>query len=346
MFIKVAINGFGRIGRTFFRLAHERHELRIVAINDLADLENLAYLLKHDSVYRNYARKVGTDVKNKKLIVDNDRIEFLQEKDPSKLPWAKLGVDVVVESTGFFETFESSSAHLKAGAKRVVITAPAKDDDESMNLGATVLLGINEKDMVKVKITSNGSCTTNAVAPVMAVLSENPGIKKAVLNTIHAYTATQRIVDGPDAKDWRRGRAGAISLVPSTTGAAVTVTKVVKNLKNLFDGIAIRTPVPTVSLADITFVANRKTSVEEINNILTEAAKKTHWKGILGASKEQLVSSDLVGVTTASIVDLNFTKVIDGDLVKILAWYDNEWGYSATLVEHVIKAGKLISKKP
>ena len=346
MFIKVAINGFGRIGRTFFRLAHERHELRIVAINDLADLENLAYLLKHDSVYRDYNRKVVADVKTKKLIVDNDRIDFLQEKDPNKLPWNKLGVDVVVESTGFFETFESASAHLKAGAKRVVITAPARDDDESMNLGATVLLGINEKDMAKVKITSNGSCTTNAVAPVMAVLSENPGIKKAVLNTTHAYTATQRIVDGPDAKDWRRGRAGAISLVPSTTGAAVTVTKVVKNLKNLFDGIAIRTPVPTVSLADITFVANKKTSVEEINNILIEAAKKPHWKGVLGVTREQLVSSDLVGITTASIVDLSFTKVIDGDLVKVLAWYDNEWGYSATLVEHVIKAGKLISKKP
>jgi len=342
MFTKVAINGFGRIGRTFFRLAHERHDLRIVAINDLADLENLAYLLKHDSVYREYNHKISVDAKARKLIVDNQRIDFIQEKDPAKLPWGRLGIDMVVESTGFFENFEGANNHLKAGAKRVVITAPAKDDDESMRLGATVLLGINEKDMAKVKITSNGSCTTNAVAPVMAILSENPGIKKAVLNTTHAYTATQKIVDGPDAKDWRRGRAGAISLVPSTTGAAITVTKVVKNLKNLFDGIAVRTPVPTVSLADITFVANRKTSVEEINNILIEASKKPHWKGILGVSNEQLVSSDLIGVTTASIVDLNFTKVVDEDLVKILAWYDNEWGYSQTLVEHVIKAGKLI----
>ncbi|MFZ5559828.1 MAG: type I glyceraldehyde-3-phosphate dehydrogenase [Patescibacteria group bacterium] len=344
MFIKVAINGFGRIGRTFFRLAHERHELRIVAINDLGDLENLASLLKHDSVYRDYNHKVSIDVKARKLIVDNQRIEFLQEKDPAKLPWKKLGIDVTVESTGFFESFESAGAHLKAGAKRVVITAPAKDDDESYKLGATVLLGINEKDMAKVKITSNGSCTTNAVAPVVAVLSEKPGIKKAVLNTTHAYTAAQRIVDGPDAKDWRRGRAGAISLVPSTTGAAIAVTKAVKNLKGLFDGIAIRTPVPTVSLADITFIANRKTSVEEINNILTQAAKKSHWKGILGVTKEQLVSSDFIGITTASIVDLNFTKVIDDDLVKVLAWYDNEWGYSASLVEHVIKSGKLIHK--
>jgi len=344
MFTKVAINGFGRIGRTFFRLAHERNELRIVAINDLADLENLAYLLKHDSVYGQYDHKISVDLKQKKLIIDNQKIDFYQEKDPGRLPWAKLEVDVVVEATGFFDSFEASSTHIKAGAKRVVITAPAKDDDESFKLGGTVLLGINEKDMLRTNITSNGSCTTNAVAPVVAVLSENPGIKKAVLNTTHAYTATQKIVDGPDAKDWRRGRAGAISLVPSTTGAAITVTKVVKNLKGVFDGLAIRTPVPTVSLADITFVANRKTSVEEINKILIEAAKKPHWKGILSVTNEQLVSSDLIGITTAAVVDLGFTKVIDGDLVKVLAWYDNEWGYSSTLVEHVIKAGKLILK--
>ena len=345
MFSRIAINGFGRIGRTFFRLAHERHELRIVAINDLADLENLAYLLKHDSVYRDWNHKVSVDLKQKKLIIDNQRIDFYQEKDPTKLPWGKLGIDVVVESTGFFESFQGANAHLRAGAKRVVITAPAKDDDESYKLGATVLLGVNEKDMAKVKITSNGSCTTNAVAPVVAVLSENPGIKKAILNTIHAYTATQRIVDGPDAKDWRRGRAGAISLVPATTGAAIAVTKAVKNLKGVFDGIAIRTPVPTVSLADITFLANKKTSVEEINKILFEAARKPHWKGILSVSKEQLVSSDFIGTTTASIVDLNFTKVIGDDLVKVLAWYDNEWGYSANLVEHVIKSGKLIKPR-
>jgi glyceraldehyde 3-phosphate dehydrogenase len=342
MFIKVAINGFGRIGRTFFRLAHERHEIRIVAINDLADLENLAYLLKHDSVYRDYNHKISVDLKQRKLIIDNQKIDFYSEKDPINLPWAELGIDVVVESTGFFESFQGASAHLKAGAKRVVITAPAKDDDETYKLGATVLLGVNEKDMAKVKITSNGSCTTNAVAPVVAILSENPGIKKAILNTTHAYTATQRIVDGPDAKDWRRGRAGAISLVPSTTGAAVAVTKAVKNLKGVFDGIAIRTPVPTVSLADITFVANKKTSVEEINKILIEAARKPHWHGILRVTNEQLVSSDLIGDPTASIVDLNFTKVIGDDLVKVLAWYDNEWGYSANLVEHVIKSGRLI----
>ena len=201
MFTKVAINGFGRIGRSFFRLAHERNELRIVAINDLADLENLAYLLQHDSVYGKYNHKVGVDLKQKKLIIDNQKIDFYQEKDPSKLPWGKLGVDVVVEATGFFDSFEKSNAHIQAGAKRVVITAPSKDDDESFKLGGTVLLGINEKDMARTNITSNGSCTTNAVAPVTAILSENPGIKKAVLNTTHAYTATQKIVDGPDVKN-------------------------------------------------------------------------------------------------------------------------------------------------
>lgn len=340
--IKVAINGFGRIGRTFFRLGFGRKDMEIVAINDLGDLDNLAYLLKYDSVYRTYDAKVDFDDKKKKLIVNNKEIDFLQEKEPTNLPWKKMGIDVVVESTGFFENFEGANGHIKAGAKRVVISAPAKDDDESMKLGATVLLGINDDDMKKVKITSNGSCTTNAVAPVMAVLSERLGIKKAVLNTTHAYTATQKIVDGPDKKDWRRGRAGAINLIPSTTGAAVAVTKVIKSLKNYFDGIAIRTPVPTVSLADITFVASKKTSIEEINKIFTEEIKKPRWKEILGTTKENLVSSDFIGITTAGIVDLNFTKVVDGDLVKVLVWYDNEWGYSQTLVEHTIKAGKFI----
>ena len=340
--IKIAINGFGRIGRTFFRLGFGRKELRIEAINDLGDLNNLAYLLKYDSVYGHYDAAVSADVKNKKLIINNQKIDFIQEKEPANLPWEKLGIDVAVESTGFFESFEGASAHLKAGAKRVVISAPAKDDDESLKLGATVLLGINEEDMKKVKITSNGSCTTNAVAPVIAVLSERLGIKKALLNTTHAYTATQRIVDGPDAKDWRRGRAGAINLIPSTTGAALAVTKAVKSLKGLFDGIAIRTPVSIVSLADITFIASRKTSVEEINKIFKEESKKPRWKGILEVTNESLVSTDFIGIETASVVDLNFTKVIDGDLVKVLVWYDNEWGYSATLVEHVIKAGKLL----
>ena len=308
----------------------------------MGDLDNLAYLLKYDSVYGIYDAKISIDTKQNKLIVNNQKIDFIQEKEPANLPWGKMGVDIAVESTGFFESFSSASAHLKAGAKRVVITAPAKDDDETYKLGATVLLGVNEKDMAKVKITSNGSCTTNAVAPVVAIMSERPGIKKALLNTTHAYTATQRIVDGPDKKDWRRGRAGAINLVPSTTGAAIAVTKAVKNLKGLFDGIAVRTPNSIVSLADITFVASRRTSVEEINKIFKEEAKKPRWKGILGVSEKDLVSTDFIGIETASIVDLNFTKVIDNDLVKVLAWYDNEWGYSATLVEHVIKVGKLI----
>ncbi len=339
---KVAINGFGRIGRTFFRLAFSHPEIKIVAINDLGDLDNLAYLLKYDSVYGIYKEKVFADVKNGKLIVGNQKIDFIQEKEPAKLPWKKLEIDVAIESTGFFESFGTSNAHLQAGAKRVVISAPAKDDDESYKLGATVLLGVNEEDMKKVKITSNGSCTTNAVAPVVAVLSERLGIKKAVLNTTHAYTATQRIVDGPDKKDWRRGRAGAINLVPSTTGAAIAVTKAVKSLKNIFDGIAIRTPVPTVSLADITFVASRKTSVEEINKIFKEEAENPRWKGMLSVIDVPVVSTDLIGTTTASIVDLGFTKVVDGDLVKVLVWYDNEWGYGTTLVRHIKNLAEMV----
>jgi len=339
--MKIAINGLGRIGRAFFKLAFERPEIEIVAVNDLGDLDNLAYLLKYDSVYGRYQRKVSVDKNAGFLIVDDKKIKFLQEKDPLKLPWTALGIDVAVESTGVFETFEKASAHLTAGAKRVVVSAPCKDDDLSYKLGATAIVGVNDEDIKKAKITSNGSCTTNAVAPAMAILCETIGVKKAILNTTHAYTASQKIVDGPDAKDWRRGRAGAINLIPSTTGAAVTVSKVIKELNGLFDGISVRTPVAIVSLADITFVSKRPTSVEEINQIFKNAASQLRWQGIFKAVEEQIVSSDLVGDAYPSIADLSFTKVIDGDLVKVLVWYDNEWGYAASLVQHVIKAGEI-----
>jgi len=339
--LKIAISGFGRIGRCFFKLAFERpNEIEIVAINDLADLDNLAYLLKYDSVYGRYHHPVAADKNSGYLTINDKKIKVIQEKEPAKLPWKDLGVDIVVEATGVFETFEKASLHLNAGAKRVVITAPSKDDDLSYKLGATVILGINDDDLKKVKITSNGSCTTNAVAPAMAILLENPGIKKAILNTTHAYTASQKIVDGPDTKDWRRGRAGAVNLVPSTTGAAITVSKVVKSLNGLFDGIAVRTPIPIVSLADITFVANRPTSVEEINKILKKAASQERWQGIFKTIEEEVVSSDLIGDLCPSIADLSFTRVIDKDLVKVLVWYDNEMGYAAGLVNHVIKAGQ------
>ena len=333
--IKVAINGFGRIGRMFFKLAAERPELEVIAVNDLGDINNLAYLLKHDTAYGQ--SDLDISVKDGNFIINGKQIAFISEKDPAMLPWGKLGADVIVESTGFFESYEKASSHLQAGAKRVVITAPAKGDP---SLGKTVLMGINEDDFKVCQVSSNGSCTTNAVSPVAQIMSETIGVKKAVLSTIHAYTATQKIVDSPDAKDWRRGRAGAQNIVPSSTGAAISVTEVVKNLKGLFDGIALRVPVITGSVIDFTFVSARPTSVEEVNSILKQAAAQDRWSKVFSVTEEQLVSSDIVGAPYASIADLSFTKVIDGDLVKILAWYDNEAGYARALVEHVIKAAR------
>ena len=319
----------------FFKLAAERPELEIIAVNDLGDINNLGYLLKYDTAYGK--SDLDIEVKDGNLVVNGKQIAFLSEKDPAALPWGKLGVDVAVESTGFFESYEKASLHLEAGAKRVVITAPAKGDP---SLGKTVLIGINEDDFKVCQVSSNGSCTTNAVSPVAQIMSETIGVKKAVLNTIHAYTATQKIVDSPDAKDWRRGRAGAQNIVPSSTGAAISVTEVVKNLNGLFDGIALRVPVITGSVVDFTFVSARPTSVEEVNNILKQAAAQDRWSKVFSVTEEQLVSSDIVGAPYASIADLSFTKVIDGDLVKILAWYDNEAGYTRALVEHVIKTGQ------
>jgi len=330
--LKVAINGFGRIGRLFLRQVFERKDIKIVAINDLGDLKNLAYLLKYDSVYGKYEKAV--DFADGKLIVDGEEINFFQIKNPEELPWRNLEVDVVIEATGVFEEFAKAKAHLEAGAKRVIITAPAKDEDG--NLGKTVLVGINEEEIKDVMITSNGSCTTNSVASVIKILSENPGIEKAVLNTVHAYTATQLIVDGPiKGNDLRRGRAGAQNIIPSTTGAAIAVTRAIKELKEKFDGIAMRVPVVAGSIADLTFLAKRKTSVEEINEILKEAAESEKWKGILKVTTEPLVSSDILGEPYGAIVDLSFTKVIDGDLVKVLSWYDNEVGYVSTLIKHL-----------
>ena len=339
--IKIAINGFGRIGRLFFRQAMEEPQFDIVAINDLGDVENLAYLLKYDSVYRAFPGEISVKKTSDKnyLIVNAREILFLREKEPEKLPWKDLSVDIVVESTGVFETFEKAKAHLNAGAKKAVLTAPAKDSDSE--LGQTVLMGINDSKLKICKISSNASCTTNSVSPVMAVLSENPGIIKAVLNTVHAYTNTQTIVDSPvKGNDFRRGRAGAQNIIPSTTGAAIAVTRVIKELEGKFDGIAVRVPVVSGSIADITFVSKRKTSVEEINKILREAADSPRWQGILKVIDEQVVSSDIIGEPFGAIVDLKFTKVIDGDLVKVLSWYDNEWGYAATLVKHILKAGE------
>lgn len=335
---KIAINGFGRIGRLFFRQAFASPDLEIVAINDLGDLANLAYLLKYDSVYGRWDRSV--EAVGGELVVDGKKIKVLQEKDPAALPWKDLGVDVAVEATGFFESYEKSKAHLTAGAKRVVITAPAKDADGAD--GMTVLMGVNEGDMQTCPITSNGSCTTNSAAPVMQVLSEDPGIVKAVLNTVHAMTATQSLTDSPaKGSDFRKARAAPYNMVPSTTGAAIAVTRVVKDLKDRFDGIAIRVPVISGSIADITFVAKRKVTAEEINDILRKAAAEPRWQGILKVTGDQLVSSDILGEPYGAIVDPAFTRVVDGDLVKVLSWYDNEAGYVSTLVKHVLKAASL-----
>ncbi|MBI4122893.1 MAG: type I glyceraldehyde-3-phosphate dehydrogenase [Parcubacteria group bacterium] len=333
----VAINGFGRIGRLFFRQAIKAKDIQVVAINDLGDIENLAYLLRYDSVYGKLAANVEVVEKTADggvLVCEGKRIAFSQVKDSSALPWKKMSIDIVVEATGVFESYEKAQVHLKAGARRVVITAPAKDEDRDEF--KTILMGVNEEHLKTCLISSNGSCTTNAAAPVVQILSENPGILKASLNTVHGYTATQNLVDGPTrGKDFRRGRAGAFNIVPSSTGAAISVIRAIPQLAGKFDGIALRVPTLTGSIADITFLAKRKTSPEEINDTLTQASQEPRWQGILKVTNDPLVSSDIVGEPYGAIVDLESTRVVGGDLVKVLSWYDNEWGYVATLVKHV-----------
>ncbi len=322
---KIAINGLGRIGRAFLKLALKEPSVEVVAVNDLGDVENLKYLLKYDSTYGH-------------ADIDLSNIKFLQIKDPATLPWKELGIDVVVESTGVFDDYQKASAHVAAGAKRVVISAPAKGDPGSN--GATVLMGVNEDKLKTCQVSSNASCTTNAASPVLAIMDEALGIEAALLNTVHAYTATQKLVDSPDARDWRRGRAAGANIVPSTTGAASAVTAALPDLENKFDGLAIRVPVLTGSLVDLTFWAKRETSVEEVNKILTKAASEPRWRSILEVTNEPLVSSDIIGNTHGAIVDLALTKVISGKLVKVMSWYDNEMGYASTLLKHVVAASK------
>lgn len=337
MAVRVAINGFGRIGRCFLRAAMHDPGLEVVAINDLGDLENLAYLLRHDSVYRDFAGQVS--VAEGALMVGAKRIDFVQEKDPAKLPWKRLGVDVAVESTGVFDSFEKASAHITAGARRVVISAPVKD---AMPNAATVLMGVNEEKLKTCPVTSNASCTTNSASPVIAILDETIGIEKALLNTTHSYTSTQSIVDMPvKGGDYRRGRAAALNMVPSSTGAAIAVTKAYEQLNGKFDGIAVRVPTPAGSIADVTFIAKRETTVEEVNKILSDAAATERWRGIFTVSNEPIVSSDIIGDPHASIADLAMTRVVGGNLVKVLAWYDNEMGYTHTLLRHVKLAGSV-----
>lgn len=358
MSIRVAINGFGRIGRAFYKLARTRPEFEIVAVNDLGDIHNVAYLLKYDTAYG----KAGFDVtivppgspEEAGFIVEGKKVVLVQEKDPAKLPWGRLGIDIVIESTGFFTSYEKAKVHLDAGAKRVVVTAPVKGG--SMEgvvpngngciecapgvFGVTALMGINEKQLAHAQISSNASCTTNAASPVIQILHEALGVEKAILNTTHAYTGTQKIVDGPGGKDLRGGRAAAMNMIPASTGAAIAVTEAIPELKDKFDGIAVRVPVVTGSIADITFISKKNTSVEEVNDILRKAAKDPRWHGIFTVTEEPLVSSDIVGELYGAIADLEMTRVVDGNLVKVLSWYDNEMGYTNTLMLHVLEVAK------
>ena len=340
MAVRVAINGFGRIGRAFVRRSYGR-DVELVAVNDLGSLENLAYLLKYDTVYKRAPFSVevspSTGSGQSALLIDGKEVKFLQEKDPAQLPWKELGIDVVIESTGFFTKYEDAQKHIAAGAKHVVISAPAKGDE---SLGATILMGVNEEKFGTCAVTSNASCTTNASAPVIAILDETIGMEKAILSTTHAYTASQSIVDSPAKKDVKEGRAGAQNIVPTSTGAAIAVTKAYPPLDGKFDGISLRVPVPAGSIADVTFIAKRDTTAEEVNDILRKAAADPRWNGTFATTDDELVSSDIVGEPFASIADLGMTRVVGGNLVKVLAWYDNEMGYTESLVRHALKAAK------
>ena len=342
---KIAINGLGRIGRAFLKIAMTeekfKNEFQVVAINDLGNCENLAYLLKYDTAYGR--SPLSVEVEDSFLVVNSQKIKFTQIKDPTQLPWGELGVDIVLESTGVFNSYAKSKVHLEAGAKRVVISAPVKDNPEDSGvIGATVLMGLNEDKLKTCSITSNASCTTNSASPIIAILDEAIGIEKALLNTVHGYTASQKLVDSPDAKDFRRGRAAAQNIIPSTTGAAVAITQVATQLKDKFDGIALRVPVITGSVADITFIAKRDTTTEEVNDILKSAAKEHRWESVFAVTEEELVSSDIIGSKYASVADLGFTKVVGGNLVKVLAWYDNEVGYTYSLADHMLKISDIL----
>jgi glyceraldehyde 3-phosphate dehydrogenase len=335
--MRVAINGFGRIGRTFFRQAFGHPGIKIVAINDLTDEATLAYLLTYDTVYGRYEKKVEAAEESDKnyLVVNGQKVLSLTEKDPAKLPWKELDIDVVIESTGVFESEEDARKHIAAGARYVIVSAPSKGNVPH------VLIGVNTKDLEKSNVLSNASCTTNAIGPVAQVMVENPGVEKALLATVHGYTASQNLVDGPQ-KGFVRARAAAQNIVITTTGAAEATAKAVPELTGVFTGVALRVPIIAGSIIDFTFVAKRNVTVEEINSIFERAAKEARWKGILEVTYEPLVSSDILKTTAAAIVDLNHTKVAGGNLVKVFAWYDNEWGYSATLLREVLELGKLI----
>jgi glyceraldehyde 3-phosphate dehydrogenase len=323
--LKVAINGLGRIGRATLKIILDHPELELVAVNDLVPAENLAYLLRYDTVYGRYARKVTAEGGN--LQVDGKNYKVLSEKDPGKLPWKDQGVDLVFECTGVFTKRDELEKHLQAGAKFAVLSAPAKGEDVP-----TVVYRVNEPGDANTKIYSCASCTTNCISPIVEVMGRRIGIEKAVMTTIHAYTSTQSMVDSP-AKKVRRGRAGAANLVPTTTGAAIATTKTLPEYTGKFDGVAIRVPIPVGSIADLVFVTKVNTSVEEVNKIFREEAESKKYKDVMGVSEDEIVSSDIIGDPRASVVDLTMTQVVDGNLVKVMSWYDNEWGYANQMVK-------------
>src|SRR3989344_5430945 len=347
---RIAINGFGRIGRQAFKIALNHPDVEVVAINDLTEPKILASLLKYDSVYGVYDKDVSAEEKHEKanqttfsvgnLIVSGKKYAIFAEKDPALLPWRDLDVEVVIESTGRFTDSEKASSHIKAGAKKVIISAPAKDE----GVTKTFVIGVNHDKYNNEQIVSNASCTTNCITPVAAILHSKFGIKKMMMSTIHGYTSEQNLVDGPPPplhKDLRRARAAAINIVPTSTGATTATSEAIPELKGIFGGMAFRVPVPVGSLCDFTAVLTRKVKVEEINKVFVEAAADPKWKNILAVTSDQIVSSDIIGNPHSSIVDLSLTQVVDGDLVKVIAWYDNEFGYSNRLVEEAVLIGKV-----
>ncbi len=342
MAVKIAINGFGRIGRQIVRAMLEKieskeltqDEIEVVAVNDLTDSKTLAHLMKYDSAYGILPNKIKWN--EKQIIIDDKAISVLSEPDPAKLPWKILDIDVVIESTGRFTDKESASSHLKAGAKRVIISAPVKGGGVG-----TFVVGVNMEKLTKEdRIISNASCTTNCIAPVMAIMNQKFGIEKSLMTTVHAYTADQSLVDGPH-KDLRRARAAAINTIPTTTGAAIAATEAIPELKNKFDGLSIRVPVPVGSISDITMLVRREVTVEEVNEALKSACEDPRWTNIVTCTEEAIVSSDIIGNAHSAIIDLPLTQVVDKDLVKVVAWYDNEWGYSNRMIEQVIEISKL-----
>jgi glyceraldehyde 3-phosphate dehydrogenase len=329
---KVAINGMGRIGRAALKIMQDHPELQLVAVNDLMDIDNLVYLLRYDTVYGRYDKPVRAT--EGALHVGDKCIKFLSEKDPTKLPWKELGIDIVFECTGVFTSREGLEKHLQGGAKNVILSAPSKGEGDV----PMVVHCVNTPEGA-CEIISCASCTTNCTAPVMEVLQRRIGIKKALMTTIHAYTSSQAIVDGP-AKKFRRGRAGAANFVPTSTGAAKAVTKTLPELKGKFDGLAVRGPVPVGSLVDIVLLVERPTSVEEINKIFQEESESPRYQGVLGYAYDEIVSSDIIAETRASIFDPTGTLVVDGDLVKVMSWYDNEWSYTSQMVREAVRITK------